>query len=98
MMKNVTKMLTMLLLVFATAFMLVPKVSAQTVVLTESFENGGVIPAGWAVDNVSGTTNWVSFVATSTNPAGIVPFNGTWMGRFNSYSAATGQVNRLKRT
>ncbi|MCE1168555.1 MAG: choice-of-anchor J domain-containing protein, partial [Sphingobacteriia bacterium] len=73
-------------------------ISAQTVnLLTESFENGGSIPAGWATENVSGT-NYISFGSTSTYPTISTAANGTYFVKFNSFSASTGVTNRLKKT
>lgn len=80
------------------AVFLASSLSAQTVnLLTESFENGGSIPAGWATENVSGN-NYLSFVSTSSSPTVAAAANGTYFVKFNSYSASTGVTNRLKKT
>ena len=80
------------------AVFLASSLSAQTVnLLTESFENGGSIPAGWATDLVSGS-NYLSFVSTSSSPTVAAAANGTYFVKFNSYSASTGVTNRLKKT
>ena len=71
--------------------------SAQSVnLLTESFENGGTIPANWATENVSGT-NYTSFVSTSSSPTATAA-DGTYFVKFESYNASSGVTNRLKRT
>jgi hypothetical protein len=80
------------------AVFLASSLSAQTVnLLTESFENGGSIPAGWATDLVNGS-NYLSFVSTSSSPAVAAAANGTYFVKFNSFSASTGVTNRLKKT
>ena len=45
-MKNFARV-TMMLLLFAMAFLVSPHARSQAVLLTESWENGGVIPAGF---------------------------------------------------
>jgi hypothetical protein len=98
-MKNVTKMLLMLLVVFSTAFVLVPKVHAQTLLLTESFENGGAIPANWVTEQVTGTTGAVTYLTTSLNPPGnVTPYNGSYMAVFNARAATSGNATRLRRS
>ena len=72
------------------------KVRAQSTLLTESFENGGAVPAGWTTEIVTPSCP-VSFVNASSNPAGYLAYNGTWMVQFQSYNYSTG-VTRLKRT
>ncbi len=69
---------------------------AQTALFTESFENGGSIPPGWAVETVTAGNN-VSFIASSSWPAGYLAYNGTYFVRFNSFEAGSG-VMRLKKT
>ncbi|HLN54020.1 MAG TPA: carboxypeptidase regulatory-like domain-containing protein, partial [Lentimicrobium sp.] len=71
-------------------------VSAQDVLMTQSFENGGAMPAGWAKTTVSGS-DALGFVTTSTNPSGFSPTDGSYMVRFNSYSVSSA-VNRLYTT
>ncbi len=95
-MRVITHWMRSLAVVMAVFF--ASSLSAQTVnLLTESFENGGTIPAGWATDNVSGS-NYLSFVSTSTYPTLSVAANGTYFVKFNSFSASTGVTNRLKKT
>lgn len=67
----------------------------QTNLLTESFENGGSIPAGWATEVIS-PNNQVTFVGSSTYPSGYTAYNGSWMTKFNSYDASGG-ILLLKR-
>jgi hypothetical protein len=64
--------------------------------MAESFDNGGIVPAGWAVETVV-AGNMVSFVTSSTWPNGFAPYDGADMVRYNS-SEATGGVMRLKKT
>lgn len=87
----VIMVITMLLILFRTM-----SGSGQSTLLTESFENGGSIPAGWATEVIS-PNNQVTFVNSSTYPSGFTAYNGTWMTKFNSYDA-NGGVVRLKRT
>ncbi len=86
-MKNVTKMV-MMLLVFAMAFMIAPQARSQTVLLTESFENGGAIPAGWATAQVTGTTLGISYIMGGTvgYPIVAAAYNGSYYVRYNSWS------------
>jgi len=71
----------------------------QTVLLTESFESGSgtTPPAGWALEQVTGTTLGVSFVSTSTNPTISAAYDGTLFARYNSYGISSGST-RMKRT
>jgi hypothetical protein len=95
-MRNVTRILTVLALFAVLAFVNGPRVMAQVPVLTESFENGGSIPAGWAVQQVSGTTA-VTFKTTCTYPPITAAYNGQYFVNFNSWYVSSGQ-NRLRRT
>ena len=96
-MRNVTRILTVLALFSVLAFVNGPQVRAQVPLLTESFENGGTIPAGWAQDVV--VNNYpVTFVTTSTYPTVSAAYNGQYFVRFNSFSASSGTQTRLKRT
>ena len=65
-------------------------------IMTESFENGGSTPAGWAMQVVTGG-NTVSFESGTSFPSGYNAYNGSWLARFNSYSA-NGGVVRLKKS
>lgn len=69
---------------------------AQSTLITESFENGGAAPAGWMVQQVSGTCP-VQFASSSAWPSGFSATDGTWMAAFRSFSYSTG-VARLKQT
>ncbi|MBK9358098.1 MAG: choice-of-anchor J domain-containing protein [Bacteroidales bacterium] len=84
-------------LVAMTALLFAFSVSAQDVLVTESFENGGAMPAGWAKEVVSGS-DYLSFVSSSSYPSGFSAYDGTYFVRFNSYSASTGISNRLMQT
>ncbi len=82
--------LTMLLILFRPL-----SGAGQVTLLTESFENGGSIPAGWATEVIS-PNNQVTFTVSSTYPSGYPAVNGSWMTKFNSYDASGGVI-RLKR-
>jgi hypothetical protein len=69
--------------------------NAQTLV-TQSFD-GGSAPAGWSVEQVSGS-GLANFVTTSNNPSGFTPVNGTHMVRFDSYNISSGVSSRVKQT
>lgn len=98
-MRNVTRILTVLALFTVLAFVNGPQVKAQTAILTESFENGGAIPTGWAQEWVAGTGTYpLTFVSTSTYPTISAAYNGTYYVNFNSFSASSGFQQRLKRT
>ena len=70
---------------------------AQINLMTESFEFGGIVPPNWATEVLGGSTNILSFVTSSTYPAGFTAHDGTYMVRFNSWSFVYA-INRLKRT
>ncbi|MFA6950638.1 MAG: GEVED domain-containing protein, partial [Lentimicrobiaceae bacterium] len=95
-MKNTTKWRQHKWLLMLLCFFMTLGVSAQQVLLTESFENGGSIPAGWSNEIVAGN-DALSFVQTTTSPSGFTAFDGAYMVKFNSYSYSTA-VNRLRTT
>ena len=85
------------------AFMIAPQARSQPVVLlTESWENGGVIPANWAIAQVTGTTPGITFTlaAGSTYPTITAAYDGSYFVKYNSFSiTGTGtQSTRLYRT
>ena len=94
-MRNVTKTLQMLFVVILTTFAFATQSMAQTL-MSESFENGGSVPAGWATEVVT-AGNAVTFVTSTSWPSGYTAYNGTYLVSFNSFSASGGVV-RLKRT
>ncbi len=63
---------------------------------TESFENGGNLPAGWAIDTLNGANN-ITFVTSSSFPSGFLPTDGNYCVRFNSFDV-DGGIMRLKQT
>ena len=71
----------------------------QTMLLTESFETGSgtTPPAGWAIEQVTGTTPGISFVTTSTYPTITAAYDGTRFVQYNSFNISSGST-RLKRT
>ena len=94
-MRNVTRILTVLALVFVLAFVNGPPVRAQIAMLTESFENGGSIPPGWAA---SGTIP-LSYVTSSSYPTLSQGFNnlgvlttGAYYCEFPSFSYSSGDA------
>ena len=98
-MKNVTKMVTMLLLL-AMAFVIAPQAQSQVVLLTESWENGGVVPANWNSVLVSGTTLGITYVTVAGTSFPVVPaaFNGSYFVKYNSFSISSGNTTRVFRT
>ncbi len=95
-MRMITQWMRSFAVILAVVF--ASSISAQTVnLLTESFENGGSIPSGWATEVVTGS-NYISFGSTSTYPTISTAANGTYFVKFNSYSASSGYTNRLKKT
>ncbi|MEI7980302.1 MAG: hypothetical protein WCI71_01525, partial [Bacteroidota bacterium] len=93
-MKNFTRSLYMSFIVLMLSVTFAPESMALSTIVTESFENGGAVPAGWTTEVVSGG-NTISFVTSTSWPAGYTAYNGTYMVLFNSFSASGG-VNRLK--
>jgi len=73
----------------------VPIISPQPLI-TESFENGGTIPTGWALETLA-PNNTITFPSSTSHPIGYNAYNGTYLVRFNSYDAGNGVV-RLKRS
>ncbi len=75
--------------------------TTMTTLFYENFENAGSIPANWGTDlDVDGnaTSADISFVSSSTYPAGFSAYEGTYFGRFNSYTVNSGNSARLKMT
>ena len=95
-MRNVTKTLQMLFVVLLTTLAFATQSMAQSTLMTQSFENGGSVPAGWATEVVSGG-NSITFVTSTSWPSGYTAYNGTYLVMFNSFSVSGG-VNRLKMT
>ena len=62
---------------------------AQTTLLTESFENGGSIPANWALETVV-FGNAVTFATSTYWPSGYAAYDGTYLVMFNSFSSYGG--------
>ena len=86
-MRNVTRTLRTLMLLTVSMFLFVTSgLAQQTVLLNESFEsgNGATPPAGWALEQVSGTTLGVTFVTSSTNPTINAAYDGTKFVRYNA--------------
>jgi hypothetical protein len=100
-MRNVTRTLRTLTLLAASLFIFVSfGFAQQTVLLAESFEtgSGATPPAGWALQQVSGTTLGVNFVTSSTNPTISAAYDGTKFVNYNSYNISSGQSTRLRNT
>lgn len=99
-MRNVTKTVKMLALFMVSMFVFVSSGFAQqTVLMTESFETGTgtTPPAGWAVEQVTGTTLGVNFVTTSSYPTISAAYDGTKFVQYNSFNISSGST-RLKKT
>ncbi|MEI7726448.1 MAG: choice-of-anchor J domain-containing protein, partial [Bacteroidota bacterium] len=95
-MKIYTRVLFIPLLILLFSVVFSNQSNAQSTLLTESFENAGNAPVGWATEVVSGG-NTISFQMGTAHPAGFSAYNGSYQVMFNSYSGNSG-VNRLKRT
>jgi hypothetical protein len=98
-MKNFTKMLLVSLMIIA-ALGSTPQARSQTLLLTESFENNGIIPAGWGSAIVTGSDKGMAFVTSQITgyPADeVFPFDGSYEVFYNSYNIITGST-RLFRT
>jgi len=75
----------------------VPTITGSATTLSsESFENGGSIPTGWATEVLT-AGNTITFVTATSWPAGYTAYDGSYLVKFNSYSV-NGGVNRLKKT
>ena len=64
----------------------------QTTLFTESFENGGVIPAGWS-NTIVTSGSQVTFITSGTTgyPAvTVTPYDGTYEVFYNAYSISSG--------
>lgn len=85
------KFTLLILFLFSVGFL-----SAQTVLSSESFENGGATPTNWAESVITGS-DILTYVSTSTDPSGFVPTDGSYMVKFASYDVS-GAVNRLYQT
>ncbi len=99
-MRKLTKLMQLLIVVVLSTFVFALQGTAQTTLLTESFESAAVgqtPPTGWAVDLVGTTTNWTYFQSAGTWPT-CTPNDGTRMVEFQSFNASSGYANRLKRT
>jgi hypothetical protein len=68
----------------------------STTLMTQSYENNGNVPDGWAIETVSGG-NSISFVTGTAYPGGFTAYDGSYLARFNSFSV-NGGVTRLKMT
>ncbi len=71
----------------------------QTTLLTESFESGSgvTLPAGWVVEQVSGTQPGVTVVTGTSSPTITAAFDGVKFVSYGSATIAAGS-SRLKRT
>jgi hypothetical protein len=71
-------------------------VSAQDVLVTESFENAGAMPAGWAKSTIMGS-DALSFVTSTAHPTGFLASDGSYMVSFAAWSYSSAE-NRLYQT
>ncbi len=95
-MRFITQTLRTLAALLTIGFLSATSVNAQ--LLTESFENGGAVPANWATEAVTGTAGTLTFVTSSTYPTISTAANGSYFVKFNSFSANSANSNRLKTT
>ncbi|MCX6914067.1 MAG: hypothetical protein NT167_13620, partial [Verrucomicrobia bacterium] len=73
---------------------------SQTILFTESFENGGSIPAGWS-NTIMTSGSPVTFITSGSTgyPAvTVTPYNGTYEVFYNAYSISSGGSTLLART
>ncbi|MFZ4522579.1 MAG: T9SS type A sorting domain-containing protein [Bacteroidales bacterium] len=99
-MKDVSRILWKILLFFAITTISISLCSAQhSTLLTESFETGSgtTPPAGWAIEQVTGTIPGVSFITTSADPAITAAYDGSKFTGYNSMNIPVGST-RLKQT
>jgi len=76
-----------------------PNINPTETLMTESFENAGAIPSGWASElDVDGNATNATFYYTtsSTYPTGFTAYDGSYFVRFNSYSVNSPNAARLK--
>ncbi len=97
-MKSDIKKFRVLLLLLVSALTYIIPAHAQSILLSESFEtgNGSTPPAGWTIQQVTGTTPGISFVGSGSNPNLSTAFDGLRFVRYNSYNISSGST-RLKR-
>lgn len=95
-MRFITKTLRTMMALLTLGFLSATSVNAQ--LLTESFENGGSVPANWAAEAVTGTAGTLTFVTSSTYPTVAAAANGAYFVKFNSFNANSSNSNRLKMT
>jgi hypothetical protein len=93
-MKNFTKMFLVVVMIIA-AFGIAPQAQSQTLLLTESFENNGIIPPGWGSVIVTGSDKGMAFVTSRIigDPANeVYPYDGSYEVFYNSYSIVYGST------
>jgi len=99
-MKKFTKtMRSMILIAVSMLIFVFSGIAQQTMLLTESFETGTgtTPPAGWALEQITGTTLGVNFVTTSTSPTIAAAYDGVKFVQYNAYGISSGST-RMKRT
>ena len=74
----------------------IPTLFSTPLLLSESFENAGTAPNGWAIESVSGSTS-ITFDTLTYWPSGFTAVDGNYLVMFNSFSVSTG-TTRLKDT
>jgi hypothetical protein len=91
-MKNVTMLIRAMMIVFIMTLVSVTQAQTPFKMLAEGF-NATTAPAGWTITTVGGSGGAITFVPTGSFPY-CLPYEGTHMVRFNSFSSSTG-VMRL---
>ena len=89
------------LLLFCVALLLTgTTLFGQTTLFTESFENGGAIPAGWSNTVVTSgyTVTFITSGSTGYPAVTVTPYDGTYEVYYNSYSISSGGQTLLART
>lgn len=67
----------------------------RDVVLQTGFEDA-MPPTGWTETQVSGSAGDWQRSSSTVHPSGNPPYNGSWLGYFNSYTSNVGNSTRLE--
>lgn len=81
-------------------FMVNGGMSQALTLLSESFESGAgsTPPAGWGIEQVTGTTPGISFVTSSTYPVISSAYDGSVFVSYTSFYISTGSTRLKKNT
>jgi large repetitive protein len=89
-----------IVLLFVSLFLAGTTLFAQTTLFTESFENGGLIPAGWSNTVITSgyAVTFITSGSTGYPSVTVTPYDGTYEVFYNSYSIGSGGSTQLART